>query len=268
MNTTNQAESVVAYCRNCGKGLSESAKREVYGVIYCEDCLAARVHGTAASVAPGAPAAVPGGIAYVPNAPNPALAFILGWIPGVGAMYNGQVAKGFVHVGIFALLVSILNGNIGALEPFFGIALAGFLFYMVFDAYQTAKALRYGQPVPDYLRILSGLHGMGMRSEAGTAYVPVHPATAASAAAYDPAAAAPAPAAPVMQGYVPPVAVEAAPVPERLPVSAIVLIGLGVLFLLSTLGIFNFEGRFLLPVLLIGLGVWIAVRRFTGERGR
>ena len=39
--------------------------------------------------------------------PNPAAAAVLGLIPGVGAMYNGQFFKGLIHVVIFAVLVSI-----------------------------------------------------------------------------------------------------------------------------------------------------------------
>ena len=41
----------------------------------------------------------------------------------------------------------------------------------------------------------------------------------------------------------------------------IVLIGLGVLFLLSTLDVFYINGRYFFPILLIALGVWLAVRR-------
>jgi Domain of unknown function (DUF5668) len=281
MNTTaNPNEAVVAYCRTCGKPLTEAAKREVYGVIYCEDCLAARVHGGAAI--PGAPMQV-AAVAYVPTAPNPALAFILGWIPGVGAMYNGQVAKGFVHVGVFALLVSILNGSEGRIEvlqPFFGLLLAGFVFYQVFDAYQTARALRYGQPVPDYLRILQTLEGFGLKSEArGTTYaqvVPTQPPAQPNAQSNVQPGAAPGqsqaftPAGQPVAAYVAPMA--AIPVeveesaPERVPVSAVVLIALGVLFLLSTLDIFSIEGRYFFPLLLIGLGVWLGARRLTGSR--
>ena len=43
----------VAYCRTCGKAVCEQCKRDVRGVIYCEDCLAARVEGT---LPPGAAA--------------------------------------------------------------------------------------------------------------------------------------------------------------------------------------------------------------------
>jgi hypothetical protein len=42
-------------------------------------------------------------------------------------------------------------------------------------------------------------------------------------------------------------------------VAAIVLIGLGLLFLLSNMGFFNM--RFFLPLVLIGLGLWIAYKR-------
>ena len=277
MNTTaNQNEAVVAYCRTCGKPLTDATKREVYGVIYCEDCLASRVHGAQA-----AQTAMPQQaqqVAYVPSSPNPALAFILGWIPGVGAMYNGQVAKGFVHVGIFALIITILNsfgeGRSDGIEAFFGIGLAGFIVYMAFDAYQTAKALRFGLPVPDYLRILHTLDSMGMKSEArGQAYVaPVPGQQAAQATAQPGPGQGQAYQQPAQQyqAYVAPVqtvqAVEVETTPERIPVAAIVLIGLGVLFLFSTLGVFDLEGRFFFPVLLIALGIWLAVRRLAGGR--
>ena len=39
------------------------------------------------------------------GAPRPGVAAILGFIPGVGAMYNGEFAKGFIHVLIFATLI-------------------------------------------------------------------------------------------------------------------------------------------------------------------
>ena len=33
--------AAVAYCRTCGKALCQSCARNVRGVVYCEDCLAA-----------------------------------------------------------------------------------------------------------------------------------------------------------------------------------------------------------------------------------
>ncbi len=266
MNTTeNQNEAVVAYCRTCGKPLSDATKREVYGVIYCEDCLASRVHG-AQVAGPGMPQ--PGTIAYVPSAPNPGLAFILGWIPGVGAMYNGQVAKGFVHVGIFALIITTLNSGNESLQTFFALVLTGFIFYMPFEAYQTAKSLRMGQPVPDYLRILHGLDSIGLKSDAGrTQAVPVQPGQTVYAQ-NPPVQGQPVGAQPVQSFVATPVTVlpvETAE-PERFPLSAIVLIVLGGLFLLSTLDRINLEGRYFFPMLLIALGVWLAARRLIGRR--
>jgi hypothetical protein len=52
------------------------------------------------------------------------------------------------------------------------------------------------------------------------------------------------------------------------PIGAIVLIALGLLFLLGQLDIFS--GRlieFTWPVLLIGLGVWLIVRRLGESQG-
>ena len=45
----------------------------------------------------------------MPNAPNPQLAALLGAIPGVGAMYNGQFAKGIAHIAIFAVFQSLAH---------------------------------------------------------------------------------------------------------------------------------------------------------------
>ncbi len=99
-------------------------------------------YGPAGSVPP--PYTAPG---YTPTAglPNPGLATLLGFIPGVGAMYNGQFAKGIAHVVIFAVLVS-LSDHVNGI---FGLLVAGWVFYMVFDAYQTARARRDGLVAPD-----------------------------------------------------------------------------------------------------------------------
>lgn len=145
MNCAIHAETpAVAYCRNCGKAMCESCKRDVMGAIYCEPCLAARLQG-GAGVA-GIPAAMP----VVPGAPNPAIAAWLGMIPGVGAMYNGQFLKAFIHVLIFGSLIAAVD-NVGAFAPLFGLSIGFFWLYMVIDAHKTAKAKQLGQPAPDML---------------------------------------------------------------------------------------------------------------------
>jgi hypothetical protein len=91
----------------------------------------------------------------MPHVPNPALAGLLGFIPGVGAMYNGQFAKGIAHIAIFAIFASLSNHVNGI----FGLFVAGWVFYMAFEAYQTARARREGMPLPDPF----GLNNIGER---------------------------------------------------------------------------------------------------------
>jgi hypothetical protein len=50
--------------------------------------------------------------------------------------------------------------------------------------------------------------------------------------------------------------------PTNIPVVAIVLIGLGVLFLLHTMNIWEFGMDRLWPLLLIGLGLWMFAKQF------
>ncbi len=110
---------------------------------------------------------------------NPVLAGILGFIPGVGAMYNGQFVKAIVHIVVFAVLNSILVGHDGnaGFGVLFGLMLAGWVFYQVFDAYHTAIARRDGEPLPDPL----GLNTLGDRIGIGGARPPAAPYTAPSA---------------------------------------------------------------------------------------
>ena len=91
--------AATAYCQNCGKALCAGCVRNAAGgQILCEPCWTAWQTYQQPFVA-----------AYRPAAPNPAAAAVLGLIPGVGAMYNGQFFKGLIHVVIFAVLVSITD---------------------------------------------------------------------------------------------------------------------------------------------------------------
>src|SRR5215470_20022707 len=126
MNCVRHPETpAVSYCRSCGKALCAQCERNVRGVIYCEDCLAQRLGDPVAAAAIKSPPVTPES-----HGPSPGLAAALGFIPGVGAMYNGQFAKGIVHVLIFACLVWMSDN----LSGFFGIFIPFFIFYMVFEA--------------------------------------------------------------------------------------------------------------------------------------
>jgi hypothetical protein len=93
------------------------------------------------------------------NDVSPGLACLLGFIPGVGAIYNGQYAKGLVHAIVFGLLVSITSsGTAGDLEPLFGILIGVWVMYMALEAYHTARKRRAGEPVDEFSSILD-VHG-------------------------------------------------------------------------------------------------------------
>jgi hypothetical protein len=235
-NCANHTQTpATAYCRTCGKPLCEECKRDVRGVIYCEECIAARLQGTlppASAVPPGAvpPNVVPPA-ATVAGAPNPVLAALLGFIPGVGAMYNGQFAKGFAHIFIFAVLVHLADR-----ADVFGMFIAGWIFYMVFDAYKTAKAKQLGQVPPDLFGLASIMGEQqtgpaGFRSQVRGLNEKVD---------------------------------EFGRRQNKAPVGAFVLIGLGVLFLLDNAGIvrFNRIDDYVFPGLMIGVGAWLGFRRW------
>ena len=228
----------VAYCRTCGKALCEECKRDVMGAIYCEPCIAARLQGSGGTVG------VPLVQSPMSGAPNPTVAALLGMIPGVGAMYNGQFAKAFIHVVIFGSLI-VIGNHANFAEPLFGLLATFFWFYMVFEAYKTCKARQMGLPAPDLLGIDRIL---GIQETAPPTTPPAAPAgsaaTSASGAGSD------SPGTPV--GIQPLRR-------DRGPTGAIVLIGLGVFFLLHTLGMLNIWRMW--PVLIIGWGVWIALKR-------
>ncbi|MEJ2006751.1 MAG: DUF5668 domain-containing protein [Acidobacteriota bacterium] len=95
--------------------------------------------------------------------PSPGIALVLGFIPGVGAIYNGQIVKAMVQVLLFGSLIALSNRLGGAFGPIFGLGAAAFYFYMVIDSYQTAKAKELGQPAAEWF----GLSDMKMDAPIG-----------------------------------------------------------------------------------------------------
>ncbi|MGH9487772.1 MAG: LiaI-LiaF-like domain-containing protein [Terriglobales bacterium] len=154
-----------AYCRSCGRALCAEDQREIYGVVYCQECLARQVGvapppsaasgagGEAGAAAAGAAAAPVYAAAPAGHKPSPGLALALGFIPGVGAVYNGQYLKAFVQVVIFAFLIAMTNNANDVVGTFFGIGIACFYCYMVIDSYRTAKQMQAGLPVQDFFSL-------------------------------------------------------------------------------------------------------------------
>ncbi len=218
MNCAVHSEAAAAaYCRTCGKALCEECKRDVRGVIYCEDCIVAGLQHAGPGPAPY-PVAVPA------SGPNPTVAGILaGFFPfGLGAVYNGEYAKGLAHMVFFALLIAVEHADTAAAGIVHGLAIAFFYFYQIFDAVRSARAKQMGQPTPDPLGVYRALGISG-----GTG----------------------APAATTI-------------LPSNVPIGAIVLILLGVAFLLRNMGIVYFGSFWKLwPLILIVIGIRMFQKR-------
>jgi len=241
MNCANHVDvPAVAFCRTCGKPLCSGCTRDVRGVIYCEECLASHLSGT---MPPPGTTAEPPGAPTATGAPSPGLAALLGCIPGVGAMYNGEYAKGFIHVLIFATLIWATDHVSGL----FGIFIAAFVVYMPIEAYKTARAREMGLPAPDPL---------GLNNLFSTAPSAPKPAAGVVASAVPVTGSGPSdvPEAQVADA-------ECCP-PSRVPLGAVILIGLGVLFLLDEIGWLHFDWiwRFW-PLILIAIGIRVLMRR-------
>jgi hypothetical protein len=272
--------SATAYCQNCGKPLCANCVRNAAGgQVLCEPCL-------------GSWQAFQQPFAVPPSGPHPSAAAILGLIPGVGAMYNGQFFKGLIHVVIFAVLISITEYH-----GIFGIFIGAWCLYQSFEAFHTAKALRDGQPPPDPL----GLNEVGNWLNLGTRHrYPPQPGAGPAAGAAQPnpnpgfapgyqpnyeqgawqtpftPPPPPPPPGTAGPGFTPAPGFTPDPAEywrplfwkRKEPIGAVILIGLGLMFLLDRLDIFN--GRlleFAWPVLLIGVGVWMIVRRLGDSQG-
>jgi Domain of unknown function (DUF5668)/B-box zinc finger len=255
------------YCQNCGKPhcnecVAAGAMRTVAGgQVLCEGCVAAWQNTQA-----------PFGVPPISTGPSPAAAAILGFIPGVGAMYNAQYVKALIHVAIFVGIIAMAD-HFG----YFGFFIPAWILYQVFDAYHTAKARRDGLPVPDPL---------GLNELKFGAHTPVNPPMQSAPAAGDPAQAGSTAAYGAQQPeygapYTPysgfPPMPPIPPIPPMPPVTgwrrpepigAIILIALGIIFLLGQLDVFNmWIGRFMWPILLIALGVYLVVRRILCDKG-
>jgi TM2 domain-containing membrane protein YozV len=145
-----QEADATGYCRNCGKAMCAVCARPVHDVLYCEDCLANTIGLSSTPAATAAPVA---GGAQTGLGPSPALAFFLGFLPGLGAFYNEQYGKGIIHLAVFLVLFIIgVDGSLsGGAQAALWLVISGLWVYMPIDAYRTAKAKRAGQQLSDPL---------------------------------------------------------------------------------------------------------------------
>ena len=217
--------AAVAFCRTCGKPLCNQCTRDVRGVIYCEACLAARMEGSA-------PAAgfTPVQTVYPPmgssaSAPRPALN--TGPNPAVAGILAGffPIGVGAVYTGQYAK----------------GLAHLVIMVLLI---------LGVSSNLPWYVIMVLGI-------SMGFFYVYQIIDAARSAKAVQMGEPAPDPFG-LAQTFGAGEKFEA----TKVPVGAAVLIGLGVLFLLHTAGLFEFGLDRFWPLILIFLGVWLFAKHW------
>ena len=138
------------YCQECGRSLTPDSLRRVGNGVFCETCATLRqstagwqnVHAGATYNGAGRVGAVP---PLRSDDPNPRAAGVLGLIPGVGAIFNGQYAKGAMHLIVFVILMALADNVYWGFWWF----VWGWIFYQAFDAYHTARARRDHLPLPN-----------------------------------------------------------------------------------------------------------------------
>jgi hypothetical protein len=242
MNCANHpGAAAVAYCRTCGKPLCPTCARDVRGVIYCENCLAERLQGVQpvappptayASPPPAGFPAPPAGY-VVPPSPGYAAPQPLPGYPRQSSGPNPTVAgilAGFFPFGVGAAYEGQYAKGLAHLLIFFGLIFAvSHSSENIAPFFGLSIAFFYVYQIIDAVRTAHALQ--------------------AGQPAPDPLG--------LGQAFGAGEKVDT----STIPTTGIVLIGIGVIFLLQTMGVFSFSVDRFWPLLLIALGVWLLGRR-------
>ena len=225
---THNDVAAVAFCRTCGKPLCNQCTRDVRGVIYCESCLAARMEGVAPAAGfvppPAQTVYPPMGAAALPG-PRPPLN--TGPNPAVAGILAGffPIGVGAVYTGQYAKGLSHL-----VIMVLLILGLGSDLPWYVITMLGIATGFFYVYQIIDAVRSAKAIQ-MGEPA----------PDPFGLAATFG--------AGEKFEG-------------TKVPAGAVVLIGLGVLFLLHTAGLFEFGLDRFWPLILIFLGVWLFAKQF------
>lgn len=225
---THSDQAAVAFCRTCGKPLCNQCTRDVRGVIYCESCLAARMEGTpsASGFVPPAQETYPPG-SVPPFVPGPRPPMNSGPNPAVAGILAGffPIGVGAVYAGQYAKGLAHLVVMVLLI-----LGLGSDLPWYVITMLGIATGFFYVYQIIDAVRTAKALQ-MGEPS----------PDPFGLAAAFG--------AGEKFEG-------------TKVPAGAAILIGLGVLFLLHTAGLFEFGLDRFWPLILIFLGVWLFAKQW------
>jgi hypothetical protein len=225
---THSDQAAVAFCRTCGKPLCNQCTRDVRGVIYCESCLAARMEGT-----PPASGFVPlPQETYPPGSVPP---FVPGARPPINSGPNPAVAgilAGFFPIGVGAVYAGQYAKGLSHLVimVLLILGLGSDLPWYVITMLAIATGFFYVYQIIDSVRTARAIQlGEPAPDPFGLA------ATFGAGEKFE---------------------------GTKVPAGAAILIGLGVLFLLHTAGLFEFGLDRFWPLILIFLGVWLFAKQW------
>jgi Domain of unknown function (DUF5668) len=232
--------AAVAFCRTCGKALCNNCTRDVRGIVYCEPCLAARLEGTAppaAGMVPPAQPYVPPAQPYVPPAPQ----FVPQAQPGYSPMGQPPVLRGGPNPAVAGILAGFFPFGVGAV-------------YCSQYAKGLAHLLIFGMLIfaSDHAGRWDFIFGIGI------AFFYVYQIIDAVRTAHALQAGQPAP---DPYGLGQTFSLGDRTESKSVPAVAIILIGLGVLFFLHTMNIFEFGLDRFWPLLLIFFGAWMGAKQ-------
>jgi Domain of unknown function (DUF5668)/B-box zinc finger len=235
---THPDTAAVAFCRSCGKPLCNNCTRDVRGVVYCEPCLAARLDATA----PSGPAYTPPSTGYTPPAS--------GFVPPAQAAYP--------PVGTPVQSPRLIGSGP---NPAVAGILAGFFPFGVGAVYCSQYAKGLAHLIIFSMLVFASDHAgrwdfiFGL----GIAFFYVYQIIDAVRTAHALQAGQPAP---DPYGLAQTFSLGDRAESKNIPAVAIILIGLGVLFLLHTMNIFEFGLDRFWPLLLIFFGGWMLARQW------
>ena len=225
---THSDTAAVAFCRTCGKPLCQTCTRDVRGVIYCEACLAARMEG--AGTVPAAGFVSPAQTVYPPvgsssSGPRPPLNS--GPNPAVAGILAGffPIGVGAVYTGQYAKGLSHL-----VIMVLLILGVSSNLPWFVITVLAILIGFFYIYQIIDAVRSAKAIQmGEPAPDPFGLAQ------TFGAGEKFE---------------------------GTKVPVGAAVLIGLGVIFLLHTAGLFEFGLDRFWPLILIFLGVWLFAKHW------
>jgi len=233
--------AAVAFCRTCGKPLCNQCTRDVRGVIYCEACLAARMEGTApAPFVPVTPPQPPPtgyqqfmdqglGLKVPPGPASGPNPAVAGILAGFFPIGVGAVYTGQYAKGLAHLAIAVLMiMGVSSDEVPWQAKTILGISMGFFYIYQIIDSVRSAKAVQTGEPVPDPF-GLAQAFGAGER-----------------------------------LGLES----TKVPAGAAVLIGLGVIFLLHTVGLFSFSIDRFWPLILIFFGGWMLARQWGLIAGR